>query len=118
MTLVEFVTAMLDRDEAVARKAAEASYDTEWREMDNVYGATEVNNLIAIGPWGGDLYDVGEHIARHDPARVLAAVVAARARLHLYDAVEMTDPTTAAMLRKTEALPYADDPDYDEAWRP
>lgn len=56
-----------------------------------------------------------EHIARHDPARVLAEVQAKRGILDLIN--QRGDDMSVYYLRRL-ALVYADHPDYDEAWKP
>ena len=70
---------------------------------------------------------IADHIARHDPARVLAEANAKRA---LIDACERADTSAAypdfeggvysGLHDALEylALPYADHPDYREEWRP
>jgi hypothetical protein len=58
------------------------------------------------------------HIARWDPARVLAEVDAKRQILDLAtDVTEMSHDTADTMIRLL-ALPYADRPGYREEWRP
>jgi len=53
------------------------------------------------------------HVTRHDPARVLAECEAKRLLVE-WLAMEPREDQALAFL----ALPYADHPDYDEAWRP
>ena len=67
---------------------------------------------------------VGGHIARHDPARVLAEVDAKRRIIEACERIQagIRDDYTAdffadAVLEHL-ALPYADHPEYDESWRP
>lgn len=54
------------------------------------------------------------HIARHDPARILAECEAKRA-IVAYDHVDLA---TYIDMTRLLALPYADHPDYREEWRP
>jgi hypothetical protein len=61
---------------------------------------------------GGWLSDRVEHIARHDPARVLADVEAKR-RIVEWDAEQPVDRGVLNIL----ASVYADHPDYREEWR-
>jgi hypothetical protein len=74
--LVEFIKARIDEDEATAR-AVEAS----WRCVPGTgeIVASDGTNAEVCGEahWEG----VGEHIARHDPARVLREVEARRRTL-------------------------------------
>jgi hypothetical protein len=61
------------------------------------------------------------HIARHDPARVLAEVVAKRRILDLFTPpVSEWGSETLRLygLAQLLALPYADRPGYREEWRP
>jgi hypothetical protein len=102
--LVEFLTARLDEDEAAARA---------WLPIGNPDAAAR------------------EHIARHDPARVLREVAAKRAILAGHSTVtgwnwpDQSDGSVqmdyVEALRRTLrhlAAVYSDHPDYDEAWRP
>jgi hypothetical protein len=93
MTLTEFLRARLDEDQA----AAEA-----W--------STPFSNPTA---------EQREHIARHDPARVLAEVDAKR-RIIVECESLIDDPAVRAMETALclLALPYADHPDYDQTWKP
>jgi hypothetical protein len=90
--------------------------------------------------WDGDVTaprGAGEHVARHDPARVLAECAAKRRLvlacrdagpdLHLLGArpagLDFPVPPTdrhqlAALILALLALPYAAHPDYRPAWRP
>ena len=75
---------------------------------------------------GEILPDEAEHIARHDPARVLAEVDAKRRLLQQFElrgnSVRATvQPSTGGVwddLLRMLALPYADRPGYREDWRP
>lgn len=68
--------------------------------------------------------DQAAHIATWDPARVLAEVAATRRILDSFAAsgkpLTTRDAETAVvrMVLRLLALPYADRPGYDEAWRP
>jgi hypothetical protein len=116
-SLVEFLLARIAEDEEVARAASVRRYDF----------MTFADHILSVERDSTDAMD--EHVARWDPARVIAECDARRrivesARHTLFD-----DP-----LRRTDfwrgardvadadlrflALPYADHPDYDPAWRP
>jgi hypothetical protein len=75
VTLTEFLTARLDEDEAVARKASHQKvagpFHGDWRA-----------DSLALSVVA-DRED-RRHIARHDPARVLAEVAAKRAIVELH----------------------------------
>jgi hypothetical protein len=72
---------------------------------------------------------LAEHIARHDPARVLREVEAKRRILERYRALvedfDHVDETVFEHTRRATledaladlALPYADHPDYREEWK-
>ncbi|WP_030670760.1 DUF6221 family protein [Streptomyces rimosus] len=117
--LVQFLRDRLDEDEAVARACAG---DGGW----------DASNIAIYGP---DLApEVREHMARHDPARVLAEVEAKRQIIELcepplvdvtgYGPVESRDyipgegEAWGLPVLKRLALPYANHPDYREEWRP
>lgn len=115
VTLTEFLTARLDEDEAVARAA--------FSDLDEPGEAWRPSGLE--DPWPTQ----ERHVLRHDPARVLAEVKAKRRILELDDEVlrrevrngDASGAGASLMLSivlRLLALPYADHPDYDEAWRP
>lgn len=102
MELVNFLRARLDADERVARAASAESWADEYGEFRSR---------------GGDNF---AHVLRHDPARVLAEVEAKR---RIVDLCDTETPETGGLplairTLRLLALPYADHPDYDEAWRP
>ncbi|MEV4908742.1 DUF6221 family protein, partial [Streptomyces albidoflavus] len=101
--LIAFLRARLDEDEAGARNAAEPeawvelnreplpSWSTElWANPDRaavIAGASSAFP-VAVTPVGmddGDADTRAAHIARHDPARVLAEVEAKRKAVHFYE---------------------------------
>lgn len=147
-TLAEFLLARLAEDEQVAR-AASAHRGPEWcveEQPPPRWGdASPDETVLAHGKpiavsdsdYGGLL--IVDHIARWDPARVLAEVEAKRAIIALHPArgvqggppyrwacrccdyaptdwegyVDYPCPTL-----QTLASPYASHPDYDPAWAP
>jgi hypothetical protein len=133
--LVEFLRARLDEDERIAREATGGLKDAHrWSVLNlaNHPGAvgTEWGALVATDT---ALRPHADHIARHDPARVLAEVEAKRELIALHGPGEMeyTDGDVCMIcdVREPEpfypcktlrllALPYADHPDYREEWRP
>ncbi|MFF5972241.1 DUF6221 family protein [Streptomyces sp. NPDC012769] len=158
MDLVEFLTARLDEDERVARDARPAQEDPSsgtWIAYTHDPGPADPQEgpvaLVGAVPddpsstggmdWavcetgqGARAGAISAHIARHDPARVLAEVDAkcrtlARHALspaegdperpwdNVDDCQYDGDPWPCDDLRDL-ALPYADHPDYEEAWRP
>ena len=132
MTIAEFLTARLDEDQAAAERLAEdqrswtwlpdpkhPSYRGEIREIFLQACNTEDPQYIQ--------FEAGEHIARHDPARVLADIAAKRAIVarcgrevrqqelnpRRYD----FDTSERHALRALAAI-YSDHTDYSEEWKP
>jgi len=114
MTLTEFLLARISEDEAAALAAGSSGDDQHWW----VDGPAKVS-----GKWW--IYSTGEkfahehtarHIARHDPARVLAECEAKRRIVELFPSPAPVDSWDEAGERVLEmlALPYADHPDYRE----
>lgn len=96
--LVTWLRACLDDDEQVAQAANAGKLcdycgkptGGQWRaatEGDVILADAHGNDWVATGPWGTSLHADGEHIARHDPARVLAEVAAKRAVVDEYVAL-------------------------------
>lgn len=136
--LLDFIKARLDEDEAKAQAAMPGPWrhnpDKHWRKP----GTRIYEEAVLAGPAGQDAaYVAGtgesddpqsmadaEHIARHDPTRVLAEVTAKRRIIELCERSESGDNgDSAATLLADQvlanlALPYADHPDYDESWHP
>lgn len=106
LTLADFLSARLDEDEAVARRATEF-----W-----------------AGAAGGQP-EVVDHVFRHDPARVLAEVDAKRRIVEEHsphpEVYGDYCPSEDGRYRldhcptlRLLALPYAEHDDYREEWRP
>lgn len=138
--LVTWLRQQLDDDERVARAATSAPWihhvapDPSGPDHTLLTGE---HGVISVGFMQDDPIRPAdaEHIARHDPAQVLAEVDAKRRILDAYvDAVRMErlmdetdDDGKWDWLFKSEALegavkllalPYADRPGYREEWRP
>ncbi len=116
MTLAEFLLGCLAEDERDARTATEAAGGDAWEHEGGPFGT--------VGPppmsMCVDLYaDVGEHVARWDPAQVLTEVEAKR---RIVAAVCDTKWSGSYAVRDVVlghlALPYAGRPGYREEWRP
>ncbi|WP_432091049.1 DUF6221 family protein [Streptomyces sp. NRRL F-5630] len=121
--LIAFLRARLDEDEAAARAAKPGPWSADGGA---VYGIHPTDGVV-------DYSESAAHIARHDPARVLAEVEVKRALLELHheveDPQEMQDFCAACDVTGTYpeypcrtlrllALPYSSHPGYDESWRP
>jgi hypothetical protein len=109
--LATWLLAQLDDEERAARAVQEgfASYDGDGRPS-----YSDIDGMPARE---------AEHIARWDPARVLAEVDVRRRILELYGVStdRQLDPTAWELMKhavRALALPYADRPGYREEWRP
>lgn len=146
MTLTEFLHARIAEDEEAALKLR----GTGFQRWERVEYERSVGGFIPNiwedwrphPPEGGDSRGLGyvplsDHIARHDPARVLAdceakrqiiAEHSAKPRRSWFECAVCFDPdggpgdydfmTWPCPTLRYLALPHADHPDYDEAWRP
>lgn len=145
--LAAFIAARLDEDEAIARAATPGPWAAPARVMDG----NVVTSLTYPGGANGYVGGVPvmsddesrswadqEHIARHDPGRVLREVEAGRAILAMYEECDgydlpegvhdsrdpderEADAASKATLRDVlEALAavWSDHPDYEQAWKP
>ena len=135
MTLTEFLLARIAEDEAVARAVIEADYsDGIWHwDMHRAkpYRSALVDNrgVVVLPPKNDDVYpskNVADHIARHNPARVLAECEAKRRIVGMFESREeqahesnavAAHATGLLLAMKCLATVYADHPDFDEAWR-
>lgn len=120
--LAEWLTQIWDEQEKWARKAG----GDEWHlDGSNIYRKHPTEDVV---DWVYD--DAWEHIAANDPASVLARIAADRQILAtivdnqyirepapgVWSSME-TDGLAVTVLRLL-ALPYADRPGYQEAWKP
>jgi hypothetical protein len=120
MDIVEFLTAQLDTDQA----RAEAARPGPWFASGGVLSAAAGEYRDDIGEiWDpnndhGDDEATAAHIARHDPARVLADIAAKRKLLDLAAEMAAVDRwTEAETIRRCVAAPYADRPGFNPSWR-
>ncbi|MFI0914186.1 DUF6221 family protein [Streptomyces abikoensis] len=122
--LVAFLRARLSEDE----RAARAVLGAPWVRRGHV-ASVHADDADSSRPHGTPVADcrripggyehgvaLAEHIARHDPARVLAEVEARRAILDLYES-PVQHGVVGQVLRLL-SLPYAGHPNYREEWRP
>lgn len=120
-TLPEFLLSQIEADEAVARAATPGSWDggerIVWSDVGpDPYVVTDGES----GDGGTFSPENAEHIARHDPARVLAECKAKRDVIRIVSLMGgYCNPDTARQVPTTlRALvqPYADHPDFDAGW--
>lgn len=149
MMITEFLLGRIAEDEAVARDATgnrwavehhEGWYDSR-RNVEHAWSVNSDEPLLQNGrelaytrhpvavdydrdynmPQGGCALEVDAgHIARHDPARVLAECEAKRRIVERHsscDDVSFGDASICPEIVTLAAI-YADHPDYQEAWRP
>ena len=117
--LVEFLRARLDEDEQRARAAAEYQGYDRWVVSEVAYEGILVGSLV--DGMLGMATPTTRHIARWDPARVLAEVDAKRRivdRCEHYQTYEDYGWALADEVLSLLALPYDCHPDYREEWRP
>lgn len=130
MDITEFLTGRLDEDDADAHAAADVGLG-----IFPTWAHDPAGSVVAYPYSLGIVMDVGSaigtHIARWDPARVLAEITAKRAMIALH-AVEdermhecagsdpaygvVTDYVANCQTLRLLTAPYADHPDYDPAW--
>lgn len=122
MTIVEFLEARLEEDEAVAKAAfgADPTYATWAYEGDEVFAPMEGERHSRLCLPAVD-EDLGAHIAHYDPARALSEVVAIRSLVELYGALSAhwvlnADYGFASTTLRTLAAIYSDHPDYQQEW--
>ncbi|MGW1071534.1 DUF6221 family protein [Streptomyces sp. NPDC002537] len=137
--LLAFLRARLDEDEQTAR-------ETAWSLNTMRHNGWEARPGDGLGDdyewevWANSRFRMcgglqgadARHIARHDPARVLADIAGRRAILDLYEEPEASGALPDSANRFTGsvqrhvigevlphlALPYAGHPDYREEWLP
>lgn len=122
--LAAFVLARLAEREEAAR-ACDAQVWAVETEQRTALGKTSDSTWLSgpgfnvarsVDPAAMDPADA-DHIARHDPARVLAEVAAKRAIVERYmHLAEHGDSGDARWVLPLLAQPNADHPDYDPAW--
>lgn len=139
MTIVEFLWARLDEDEQVARRATAGRWawiDPGGRHKIALVAVIATDWQMVVPSGSGDVYPSrwdADHIARHDPARVLREVEAKRRIVELHSETELQNDEGENVgagcadcahfdwpceTLRLLALSYADHPGYDESWRP
>ena len=130
MTITEFLEARIAEDESAARVCAEA-FPAPWDVEDRGHSAQVTSgepNFPPVaeidqrnespGRWPGEHL---EHIARWDPARVMAECAAKRSLIGLLQS-DSRDPHNAMRrewadeILRAFATVHADHPDYDVTW--
>ena len=125
--IIDFLYARYDEDEQVAQKALGLSPRRWHLSGSSIVARTESGSETVVAPtiWPQE----GEHIVRHDPARVLTDLNAKRRVVDVLRGFEPnnewdTQPdmglraNNAAGALRALALAYAGHPDYHSDWRP
>ncbi len=138
-TLAEFLLARIAEDEDTARAATpgpwywEKPSGVDWSQGEESLMSRhqrDGHDVAVLCGWGYDSSGIDaqqadrNHIARHDPSRVLAECEAKR-RIVDECTPWVSEPsddygaqTVSEMTLRFLALPYADHPDYRQEWRP
>ena len=123
--LTDFLLARIAEDEKVARAATQGKWKlwgmTVMADQDgtgNVDTAVGVANTYGHDERGAPRTWNATHIARHDPARVLAECEAKRLLVARVTDVSWAGYAVRDFVLESLALPYADHPDFREEWRP
>ncbi|MFF8910182.1 DUF6221 family protein [Streptomyces olivaceoviridis] len=115
--LVRFLRARLDEDEQTARRATEGPWTAEVSSETGhcviPSDAQSTREYVARTQLYAAAFDA-EHIARHDPARVLREVEAWRAVLDFVETVEGS--WHFLQLMDPLARVWRDHPDFNPAW--
>ncbi|MFF8679519.1 DUF6221 family protein [Streptomyces sp. NPDC015237] len=126
--LVQWLRAQLDEDERTARAVEDRSapWDGQWVADGNSAVRTENGHVLFYRHVSDPLKPgLTDHVAKHDPARVLREIDAKRDLLRFAEGVHDHHETfttgVAARLEVTLRLfaaTYADRPGYRDEWRP
>jgi hypothetical protein len=115
--LVAFLHARLIEDEQIAGLSTPGRWSYDDRD-----GYVYTDDLGTHTPVAYGTGNDGEHIARHDPARVLADIESKRRIIRLCNNMlwehEGGPDVVAKGTLEYLALPYKDHPDYRKEWRP
>lgn len=112
--LIAFLRARLADDEQIALADLNETWKPETDENGTTIGFAAPMQSLSTAR--------GLHIARHDPARVLAEADAKRRTLiRCEEALLAANPMLTHFAKETLldlTRPYADHPDYQDTWRP
>ncbi|GGU54716.1 DUF6221 family protein [Streptomyces lavendofoliae] len=130
MELVDFLRARLDEDADTASAASPGPWHVN-AESDEVLAVDDIAVADGFALSGQQLRATTAHIARHNPARILAEVDAKRQMVDDYarnaaaaEAEQCPNEWNGGIdklgyfVLPLLALPYADHPDYRDEWRP
>ena len=122
VTLADWLLACIAEDEAVARATTGGVPTGNWWIEPDEGGVSDISCLAFTGFVTAVDVDAA-HIARHDPARVLADCEAKRRivewcgpRAHIVPGITDSSSTTAAHVLRALAQVYRDWPGWREEW--
>ena len=119
LTLPDFLLARIAEDEVAIRRAS--MFPPRWVARPDDVGQPIIAGSFRVATCAESVMD---HIARHDPARVLAECEAKRRVVEMQwhhlgeDDYAWGMEEAKRQILAELALPYADHPDYREEWRP
>jgi hypothetical protein len=124
ITLTEFLLARIAEDEAMATAAVDGG-GLNWTVQ---YGGCRIEDdlgSVVVYDEGSPTEDEAAHIARWDPARVLAECEAKRRIVKLHE-IDWRDDRICGLCERNYSfpcptvraltLPYADHPDFQQEW--
>jgi hypothetical protein len=115
LTLAEFLLARIAEDEADARAASRVRETRTGDTWKAVRGRHGLDRITRTGGAVGDvMVETARHVARHDPARVLAECEAKR---RIVDLSKHGCGDDYERVQRALALPYAEHLDYRKEWR-
>lgn len=122
-TIIEFLYARLDEDEATAQAARGATWVASQR--DGVVDLDDTHGHQIAGGDGGLAWSDAEFMAHHDPARALREIAAKRFLIDQWADRYSTNPhivstevSDAVDVLHALATVYAGHPDYRQEWTP
>lgn len=125
--LLVWLRAQLDEDARIAKAACWDDQSDVWtarppRERYERYIIADYldDGVVVVTPENADADGVGQHVAEHDPARVLREVEAKRAILRELPLKNWHEPCISLLqlVLALMAAPYSDRPGYQEGWAP
>ena len=115
--LIEFFLARIAEDEAAAR-LADGVTDKQEDDWQDVTQPLTLADTLKHESWAKKYGYAYEHIARHDPARVLRECEAKRRIVETAQDIDMIENEWGQSILRDLASVYSDHPDYREEWKP
>jgi hypothetical protein len=124
VNITEFLEARIAEDEAAARAASPGPWRTN-AEATEVFALDDITVAEGFALSGAQLRATTKHIARHDPARMLAECAAKRAIIKdwedpngdgVWEGYDYGCALTTDRAARALAAIYSDHPDYQQEW--